>query len=67
MLPPNNGTLTGFPKLLRTTNGNHILLISRAMAVLITSDAQPLTQDGGSYSDSRITMSSTREAKSWKS
>jgi len=62
----NNGISMVFLRQSRTTTGNHILLIFKAMVDPTTSDAQLQTQDGGRSSDSKTITSSTREEKSWK-
>jgi len=43
-------------KLLRTTTGNHIHLTYNQTVDLPTLDVQLPTQDGGNFSDMRITM-----------
>ena len=57
MLKHNNGTLTKFLRLSRTTTGKLIHLTFKEMVNKKTSDVQLQTLDGGNYSRSLVTMS----------
>ena len=54
MSEPSNGTSTVSPRPSRTTTGSHTHSTSNQTVALPTSDAQPLTQDGGNSSDIKI-------------
>jgi hypothetical protein len=51
MLKPSNGTSMKSPRLSRITTGNPTHLTFKETEVQPTSDAQPLTLDGGNFSD----------------
>jgi hypothetical protein len=51
-----NGTSMRSQRPLRTTTGNHILLISKEMVDLLILDAQPLTLGGGNYSNTKMLL-----------
>jgi len=64
----NNGTSIMFPRLSRTTNGRATHLISNQMVDPPTSDALPLTQDGGNCSSMKVLSSPTsRTTRLWMS
>jgi hypothetical protein len=63
MLLLSNGTSMEFPRLSRTTTGSHTPLISNPMEAQATSDAQPLTQDGGNCSDMKTTSLPMKEER----
>jgi len=54
------------PRPSKTTTGNLTHLISNPTEDQPTSDAQPLTQDGGNSSDIGVPLLSTRKARSLK-
>jgi hypothetical protein len=62
----NNGISMKSPRLSRITTGSHIPLISNLMVAQTTLDAQPLTQDGGKCSDTKVPQLSTRKERFWK-
>jgi hypothetical protein len=61
----NNGILMEFQRLSKISNGNHTLLIFKAMEPLQISDVPQLTLDGGNFSDTKMPLSQTKEEKLW--
>jgi hypothetical protein len=59
----NNGISMALQRPLETTTGRVTHLTSNQMVVQTTLDAQLPTQDGGKCSDSKTTISSTREER----
>jgi len=50
----NNGISMVYQRLSRISNGNHTLLIFKAMEPLQISDVPQLTLDGGNFSDTKM-------------